>query len=297
MTQHYSSILLIVKAHNEQALACAHSIEKWLKKRKVRVALQSSRVAPEQLRQAAFPMTEHGKAVDAVLVLGGDGAMLEVARAFCGLHIPLLGVNFGRVGFLTEISPDGWEEPLSKLLDGGFQLHSYSILHWQLSRGDVVLGQGCAVNDAVLARGAVARTVSLELNIDGAHFSHLRCDGVILSSPLGATGYTLSARGPLLFPHIEALVVTPLSPFAGAFPPLVLPGTACIRLTTASNDVFLTIDGQESIPAQSGDVLEVHGLPDHFHLLTADKDWYIHRLTERGFILSGPGTYGDATAD
>lgn len=281
-------LLLIIKEHHLPARETGRRMAEWLERRGVRTRTVSS-PGPDDLREA-------GGDGDAALVLGGDGAMLGAARALRGLPVPLLGVNFGRVGFLTEIPGDNWEPSLIRLLEGEYQERTYAALAWSVSRADgqdVPPLSGWAVNDVVAARGTVARAVSLDLSADGVFLSRLRCDGVIVSAPLGATAYAASARGPLAHPSLEVQLVTPICPFAGAFPPLVLPAASEIRIVAGESggDAHLTVDGQESMALFPGDALTVRGVPGQVRLLVGDPRWYWRRLVERGFILPGPGSH------
>lgn len=286
-THYFHAILLVIKENHAPAAECGEAIAQWLHARHIRTRSLPSRSAPDALRYAADGM-------DAALVLGGDGAMLSVARALLGLPVPLLGINFGKVGFLTEIPADDWQVCLQKLLAGEYMEQCHTALAWSLFRPGIPTHVACgwAINDVVLARGTLARAISLDLSVDDVFLSRLRCDGVIVSAPLGATAYAASAHGPLVNPSLDAQLITPISPFAGAFPPLVLPANAKVRLVAGDcgGDIHLTIDGQESLPLLPGDYLDVHGEAGQVRLLVSTPSWYLRRLGERGFILSGPGT-------
>ena len=280
------SILLVCKGKSTAATETAEHIRTWLTARGVSVRTISTMEDRAKIRAAA-------KGQDAALVLGGDGAMLGVARALIGLDVPLLGINFGRVGFLTEIPAQAWEPMLQALLNGEFFLQKHLALNWRLTSTLSAERNGWVVNDVVIARGTAARAISLDLSVDDIHLSSLRCDGVIVSAPLGATAYAASAKGPLAFPSLECQLVTPISPFAGAFPPLVLPAASRINLShnEPEQDVRLNLDGQDVLAIQPGDCLEIYGVPNMVHLLVHDPKWYLRRLVERGFILTGPGLY------
>lgn len=238
------------------------------------------------------------EASDTVLVLGGDGTLISTARCLAGVQTPLVGMNYGRVGFLAELpamEEGGWEVPLSQLIEGCWHRESHLTLNWRILRkdGDAwrMLSEGVAINDVVTSHGVVARAVSLDLAIDGIHLSSLRCDGLIVSTPLGSTAYTASAGGPLTIPSMNAQIVTPICPFAGDFPPLALPATSCIRIEAGRQDdqVQLSVDGHDNLPLEYGDVLEIYGQKDNLHMLVSDRNWYLHRLIDRGIVTSGPG--------
>ena len=285
---HAISRLLILHKDNPQPEAFGRHLVAWLRERGADAILLSSEADAITMRTASAVS-------DAVLVLGGDGTMVGVARRLSGIRTPLAGVNFGRVGFLAEIPAAGWEQPLSDLLAGRWEVERHLTLRWRILRqrdDDMeVRDEGVAINDVVTAHGVVARAVSLSLHIDGVLFSTLRCDGVIVSTPLGSTAYTASAGGPLTMPSMNAQLVTPICPFAGGFPPLALPAASRIRLEACrqGDQVILSVDGQEDRPLAFGDVLEIQGLPDQLHMLVSDTNWYLRRLIDRGIVTSGPG--------
>ena len=285
---HAISRLLILHKDHPQPEAFGRDLADWLRERGVDAFLLSSGADAITMRSAAATS-------DAVLVLGGDGTMVGVGRRLCGIRTPMAGVNFGRVGFLAEIPCDDWQTPLSDMLAGRWSVERHLALRWRILRADGndvdVLDEGVAINDVVTAHGVVARAVSLNLTIDGVHFSSLRCDGVIVSTPLGSTAYTASAGGPLTMPSMNAQLVTPICPFAGGFPPLALPAASRIRLEACrqGDQVIISVDGQEDRPLSFGDVLEIQGLPDQLHMLVSDTNWYLRRLIDRGIVTSGPG--------
>lgn len=282
------SRLLILHKDNPQPENAGRALLPWLRERRVDGVLLSAGSDPMTMRAEAA-------ASDAVLVLGGDGTMIGVARRLAGIRTPLAGMNFGRVGFLAGLPAEGWEQPLSDMLKGLWEVERHMTLRWRILQrhGEelVLRNEGVAINDVVTAHGVVARAVSLSLNIDGVHFSTLRCDGVIVSTPLGSTAYTASAGGPLTIPSMNAQLVTPICPFAGGFPPIALPASSRIRLEACrhGDQVLLSVDGQENLPLDFSDILEIQGMPDQLHMLVSDTSWYLRRLIDRGIVTSGPG--------
>lgn len=283
--------ILILYKESPRPVETALILREWLAARGVAAECVPADVEPMALRAGAA-------ASDAVLVLGGDGTLVGTARRLHGIRTPIVGMNFGRVGFLAELpAPDSgdWETPLARMIEGGWFRESHLTLRWRILRregdGWMTRNEGVAVNDVVTAHGVVARAVSLDLSIDGFLFSSLRCDGVIVSTPLGSTAYTASAGGPLTMPSMNAQIVTPICPFAGGFPPLALPASACIRLESRRVDdqVLLSVDGQDNLPLEYGDALEIQGRPEQLHMLVSDPGWYLRRLRDRGIVTSGPG--------
>jgi len=282
----FSRLLLLHKNH-PQPLATALELQEWLKARSIRSEVHSAELDTMEMRAKAA-------ASDAIIILGGDGTIIGAARRLSGIRTPLVGMNFGRVGFLAELPQYGWEPALSSLLEGKWKREGHMVLRWrtlrQAEKGWNICHEGVAINDVVTAHGVVARAVSLSLNIDGVDFSTMRCDGIIVATPLGSTAYTASAGGPLTIPSMNAQLVTPICPFAGGFPPLTLPYGAQIRIEACrkGDEVLLSVDGQQNIPMAFGDVLEITGLPDQLHMLVSDEHWYLQRLISRGVVTSGP---------
>ena len=212
-----------------------------------------------------------------------------MGRKLAGLDIPLLGINFGQVGFLTELSAVGWEPALERLLAGKMITRTCLLLAWELLRDGTPIASGHAANDVVVGRGAIARVLPVHVFVDGEDMGVVRSDGVIVSTPLGSSAYALSAHGPLVHPKMQALTLTPISPFFESFPPIVLPADSRIRLETdaAAPDAFLTLDGQEGIPLCGGDVIRVQSLDAGLRVLSCSSGTYFQRLRERGFIQTG----------
>ncbi|GAC1449834.1 MAG: NAD(+)/NADH kinase [Ktedonobacterales bacterium] len=182
---------------------------------------------------------------DLVLVLGGDGTILSVARLCAPLSVPLLGINFGRVGFLTELEPDEVDEKLPLYLHGDYWIDERSMLHARVEFG----GQQrdlLALNDIVLVRGAEPRVVRINIWVDGHPYSTTVADGVIVSTATGSTAYNLAAGGPILHPQVRSAVVTPIAPHLAADRSLILEPTATITLEVApgSGAAVLSADGQ-----------------------------------------------------
>ncbi len=284
---HSYSRFLILHKDFPQPRDMAIRVKQWLSSHEIYSEIHSAEADSTRLRVLAA-------ASDVVLVLGGDGTMVGIARRLVHVNTPLVGMNFGRVGFLAELPPKNWEKPLADILEGHWHLEKHLALCWKvLSRQNgewVTKNEGFAINDLVTAHGVVARAVSLVLNIDGVHLSTMRCDGVIVSTPLGSTAYNASAGGPLTIPSMQTQLVTPICPFAGAFPPLSVPSSSHIRIETCrqSDEVILSVDGQENLPLCVGDILEITGAPDQLQMLVKDSNWYLRRLIDRGIVTSGP---------
>jgi NAD+ kinase len=194
---------------------------------------------------------------DLVIVLGGDGTLLAAARVFAKLGTPILSVNLGSLGFLTEVRLSELYDTLDAWCLECGTLDERSMLHSELWRAGVRICQHEALNDLVVSKGAIARMGQFSVEVDGKPAAAYRADGVIVSTPTGSTAYSLAANGPILEPSVDAHIITPVCPHLLTMRPLVVRGDARLKLTvTNSGDPnYLTVDGQEAIPIHVGDDL------------------------------------------
>jgi NAD+ kinase len=195
---------------------------------------------------------------DLVVVLGGDGTLLATARAFAHTNIPLLSVNLGALGFLTEVPLSDLYTTLQAWCDGTAAIETRSMMHAELFCAGERTRQWDALNDVVVAKGTIARMADFAVEIDQQPIATFRADGVILSTPTGSTAYNLSAHGPIVMPTVNAMLVTPICPHLLTIRPIVVPGESAIsvRVVGVPNQTYLTVDGQEALPMHVGD--QVH---------------------------------------
>ncbi len=223
-----------------------------------------------------------------VLVLGGDGTLLYVARKFLNLNIPLMGINFGRVGFLAELGPESWESYFTELfILGQFHLSKRIALCYVIKRDGKDINKGCAINDVVISRDGMARLLELSIVIGTeAEPIRFRADGVILSTPNGSTGYCAAAGGSLIYPGLDVIEICPICPFLSGIRPLIIPGSsmASIEINEAQQSASLTIDGQEEIGLCAGDRVEVSRHERELHFLMPRASSYIKKLKDKGYI-------------
>lgn len=246
---------LVVKRDRPRAMRLAMRIVSALRRRRVRVLADSE--AP-LAGLPARPKAALARDADLIVVLGGDGTLLSVAR-HADARVPILGVNMGELGFLTEVAEPEAMSMLGRVLDGHFEIDRRMTLTAALERAGRVRQRFRALNDAVVSNGALARIVRCAVSVDGLPFTTYRADGLIVATPTGSTAYSLSAGGPIVDPTVEVLVVSPISPHTLSQRPVVLRPTAVVRITieTGQQDVLLTIDGQEGTPLEGGDVVVV----------------------------------------
>lgn len=209
---------------------------------------------------------------DLAIVVGGDGTLLAAVRTLCDRQIPILAINHGGLGFLTEVTLDEMYPALDHVLSGEFVTDHRMMM-------DVTVGHRNyrALNDAVINKGILARIIELEARVDGQYVSSFRSDGLIVATPTGSTAYNLSAGGPIIFPSMSAMVMTPISPHTLTNRPIVLPGDVKIDVTLRSvqDEVHLTVDGQVGQPLNPGDRVTVQRSPVVVQLIApSDKNYF-----------------------
>ena len=214
--------------------------------------------------------------VDLLIVLGGDGTLLSMARAVGDLGVPMLGVNLGGLGFLTATTLDEMVPALEAVLAGGMDVEERMMLAARLLRAGQTVSEHIALNDVVITKSAMSRIIDLAVSVDGRHATGYRADGLIISTPTGSTAYNLSAGGPILFPTMDAVVLTPIAPHTLSNRPIVLPGAQRIDVTLRGDqDVMLTMDGQVGVHLRERDVVQIEKAAARIRLLRfPQKDFF-----------------------
>ena len=222
---------------------------------------------------------------DLVIVLGGDGTLLNVASIAHPHEVPILGVNLGSLGFLTEITLENLYPTLEQVLNGKCEIENRMLLNAEVLRDGKKIENFNVLNDIVINKGALARIVNLEVFVDGQYMTSYRADGLIIASPTGSTAYSLSAGGPIIHPSMRALVLSPICPFALTNRPIVIPDSSSIKvqLTTRNEDedVRVTLDGQKGYSMKSGDILEAKKADTPVKLVQAPGKNYYQLLRKK----------------
>ena len=204
---------------------------------------------------------EIGQSADLVIVVGGDGSLLSAARTLAKYETPVLGVNRGRLGFLTDITPDEISLRVPEVLDGNYERENRFLLDASVSRNDKVVGRADALNDVVVNSGTSAQMIEFELYVNDSFVYRQRADGLIVSTPTGSTAYSLSGGGPIMHPTLDAMVLVPMFPHALSSRPIVVDGNSEIRIDILSRNRIhppVTCDGQVNMTARPGDSVHVH---------------------------------------
>ncbi|MFM8540142.1 MAG: NAD(+)/NADH kinase [Nitrospira sp.] len=229
----------------------------WLRARGKDVVLDAKTAA------AAVLATKHAgrlaEKADMVLVLGGDGTMLRAARMVEEHGVPILGINMGGLGFLTETGSGHLYETLERVFAKDFQIEERLMLQARLNRGGKRFAQATVLNDVVITKGTLSRMIGMTIDIDGRFVTRLRGDGLILSTPTGSTAYSMSAGGPIVSPAVKAVLVTPISPHTLTHRPLLVPGTATLAVTLTTHDkgARVTFDGQIGVALRERDTVTI----------------------------------------
>ena len=245
---------IVARNASRGAIRTSAELADWLARRGIEVAIDE--VSLRALDLAGVSPFVADEDYDLVVVLGGDGTLLSVGRS---VTVPILGVNLGRLGFLTELSTSELYPSLVQILAGDFRVEERSLFDVTLKRDGGAASHYRAFNDAVIAKSALAKIIELELKVGGRLVARYRSDGLIVSTPSGATAYNLSAGGPILFPALAVAVLTPLCPHTLTLRPIVVPDAELIEVTleTPREEVFLTVDGQEGSSIGYRDTVQV----------------------------------------
>lgn len=225
--------------------------------------------------------------VDVIVVLGGDGTLLAMAARIgrSGRDIPILGVNFGSLGFLTEIRIDELLPSLESVLNGTARLDERAMLDAVAYRNDRTFDSRVVLNDVVFTKAALSRMIELSVSVSGGFVTRVKADGLIIASTTGSTAYNLSAGGPIVHPMVDALVLTPIAPHTLTHRPVVIPGNAVVEVRPHENgtpdDVFVTYDGQSGYPLREGDVVQVRKSAHVLRLVKGPARGYFEVLREK----------------
>ncbi len=270
------SAAIISKPSKTELNQLVPQVMEWLRKHDYQVSIDEETAAYASGLPAVPREQIASQRPDFVLVLGGDGTLLSAARAVAAGGIPILGVNLGSLGFLTEVPLDELWETLQAVDDQRCAVEERSMVRCQQVRGERCIVQYDALNDAVVNKSAIARLVSFDLYLDRVFVSNYKADGVIVATPTGSTAYSLAAGGPILMPSVDAFVIAPVCPHSLTHRPLVVRDSVEISLLvkTEGEEAFLSIDGQEGSPLQDNDRVVCRKSEHHTKLLRMRKTFF-----------------------
>ena len=254
----------------------------WLRKQNYHIFLDTGTAAIIN-ETSSYEKREISQQADLLIVLGGDGTLLSVARAAHPHNIPILAVNLGSLGFLAEISIDELYPTLENILAGKFEIENRMLLNACIWRNGEKVEDHNVLNDVVINKGAVARVISLQVLVNGQYMTSYRADGLIIATPTGSTAYSLSAGGPIIHPSMHTLVLSPICPFTLTNRSILIPDQSVIQVKLAAeyDDVRVTLDGQEGYDMRAGDILEIKKTKTPLQLIRGPNKNYYQILRDK----------------
>lgn len=275
----FQTIGILTKPSAPNMRQRVEQVQDWLRIHQKTVLLDSTDMPPSP----SCPERQRiAKQADLLIVLGGDGTMLSGARLVEQRGIPILGVNMGGLGFLTEINFDDLPKALEKIFSEEFQLDARLMLSVHLRRNDHIIGTYSALNDVVVSKGHMARMISTSVSVNDAFMTNMQSDGLIVSTPTGSTAYSLSTNGPILDPSIEALLINPICPHTLSHRPFLAPSTVFISIKLDSQEgAMATVDGQEGEKIITGDIVEIRASEHRTQLIRFPGRSYFEVLREK----------------
>ncbi|HSC78663.1 MAG TPA: NAD(+)/NADH kinase [Candidatus Acidoferrales bacterium] len=273
---------VISKPKKEDICSVAPGLLDWLKQRGIEAVYDEETARCLDLT-GGVPRPQIPARVDLLVVLGGDGTLLATARALENHEVPILAVNLGSLGFLTEITLDEMYSALEAVLADRHRLEARRQLAGEVERKGQVVARYWALNDIVLHKASLARILDFDVSIDAHFVSRIRADGLIVSTPTGSTAYSLSAGGPIVLPSVEAMVVTPIAPHMLTNRPLVIPGNSVVEVVAASpgEHAYVTADGQEGEELDTGSRVRLRVSDRKVQLVTSPNRDYFQVLRSK----------------
>jgi len=282
------SIGVIVKPHQPDALETLCSLTKWLSERGIAFVgppdIERERIehktgcSVEVVSEQELP-----RRVDLILVLGGDGTMIATGRMLGDNQVPVIGVNYGGLGYLAEFPIEELFPALEAILAGQYTVQQRLMLSVELWRGEELVTRNRVLNDVVVNKSALARIIEIEAYLNEQFVNLFRADGLIVATPTGSTAYNLSAGGPIIFPSMNAMVITPICPFTLSNRPIVVPDDSVIevRLITEKEEVALTLDGQVGVSLQAHDRVVIRKSKTAFNVVQPPNRNYFEVLRNK----------------
>ncbi len=266
---------IICKPGRPETLEILRSLLPWLAEKGCLTLVDEDTAG--RLRVTGHSKAEIASSAEMIIVLGGDGTMLSVSRLVAEKGTPILGINLGSMGFITEVNRDELYQAVEGMLSGDCIIEERLMLTARLYREGEMVAEHTVLNDVVINKSALARIIDLDAFIHGIYVTTFKADGLIISTPTGSTGYSLAAGGPIIYPALDSIVLTPICPHTLTNRPIVLPDDFQVRiiLKTESEDVYLTLDGQVGLPLEVNDIIEIEKSEHRTKLIMpAERDYF-----------------------
>lgn len=274
------SVGVVVKPNHTEAWQTAAELSAWFEKRQIKVFTEKDGQdsAIETVDTQTFK-----EQTDLIIILGGDGTMISSARLIGMREVPILGINYGSLGYLTEFRIEEMFPAIEAILEGNYEIDSRVMLDVKLQRATETLSTNRVLNEVVINRAVLAKIIEVEITLDGLFVNLFRADGIIVATPTGSTAYSLSAGGPILYPSMNAVVITPICPFTLTNRPIVIPDNAEIRLRlkSESEGVALTLDGQVGYQMKTDDCVVIRKSETSFNLVRPPNRNYFDVLRNK----------------
>ncbi len=271
-----NSVGIVVKPNNEEAWKTACEVSDWFEGRGVSVIGKPHREAEIGDIKTRYTQS-FVEGTDLLVVLGGDGTMISAARMTGNRETLVIGVNYGSLGYLTEFRIEEIYDALELILEGDYKVDQRVMLDVEQWRGDEMLASGRVLNDVVINKAALARIIEIEVELNDQHVNSFRADGLIVSTPTGSTAYNLSAGGPIVYPSMNAVVLTPICSFSLTNRPIVMPDNAeiSLKLLNKNEGVVLTLDGQIGYEMEAKDIVKIRKSETSFNLVQpANRNYF-----------------------
>jgi NAD+ kinase len=281
--QSFQSIGIISRPRRSDLCVVVPPLLEWLEARGIQTLIDEETANCLPNGSKGLTRQKVADSSQLLLVLGGDGTLLAAARLAAPRGIPVLPINMGSLGFLTNFTLQELHPALENTLEGRFSLSERVLISVDLVRAGKIVDTQRVLNEVVINKGALARMIELELKIDGAFVCRYRSDGLIVATPTGSTAYSLSAGGPIVHPSVESLIITPICPHTLSDRPLVVRDSSSVEVSLSGDaeSVFLTLDGQKGIPMQSGDRVRIARAPELLKLIQPPRKSYFNILRSK----------------
>jgi NAD+ kinase len=279
---------LVAKHNLEAAAGVLAELAGWLEARDVRAVFETdtARLAGVPAGRPTHTRNELPSSCDLVVVLGGDGTLIGMAGriASTGANTPILGVNFGSLGFLTEITLPELYQALESALEGRASIEERGMLTARTVRGTHAIAEHTVLNDIVITRGAMSRIIEMSVSVGDEPVVRFRADGILIATPTGSTAYNMAAGGPIVHPAVDAILLTPIAPHTLSNRPIVIPATSEVHvrpITEQNAEVYVTFDGQAGFPLQADDIVSVRRAPQPLRIVKSERRTYFELLREK----------------
>lgn len=283
MKQEFQRVILYARHHraNQDVSECVQRLITFLHSLSIETVVDAEMAANFSANLPVLSRDKMGEKKDLIVVVGGDGSLLSAARMSLSVNVPVIGINRGRLGFLTDISPFELEKQLGQVLAGHYQEEQRCLLTLRIHDEDTTYNEALALNDVVLGRGSATHLIEFDVYIDKQFVSHYRADGIILATPTGSTAYALSVGGPIVYPSLDTIVLVPLCSHSLSSRPLVIDGSAKIDLVVSTNnesDLRISCDGHDSLMIKPGQEAHVKKADEKLRLLHPENYHYYDTL-------------------